>query len=167
MTEAPPSPFNSDMEISIGTSDHQSSGSQSTGTSEEEFLNNYINAKVAWPVDHDELVKTCQECTSFNLSLLLEKVSQRLSDLTENKNRAEEPLSIIKETLPPAGNLQTCRLLRLLLIVEFGIHYDVFAPSLVNNILGKIFQNLQGNENLESSVRLKSRKLSLILHKLL
>ncbi|XP_064117611.1 AP-4 complex accessory subunit Tepsin-like isoform X1 [Macrobrachium nipponense] len=165
-TDMPPSPFASDMEMSMGTSDHHLSESQSIGMSEEEFLNIYIHDKVVWPVDHNELVKTCQECTSYNLTLLLEKVLHKLSEFAENKTLAEESSAVVKETAPLAGSLQTCRLLRLLLMVEFGIHYDVFSPAQVNNILGKMFQNLQGNENLESSVRLKSRKLSLILHKL-
>ncbi|XP_068239668.1 AP-4 complex accessory subunit Tepsin-like [Palaemon carinicauda] len=165
-TDISPSPFTSDMEMSIGTSDHHLSESQSVGMSEEEFLNIYLHDKIAWPVDHNELVKTCQECTSFNLTLLLEKVSHKLGEFAENKALAEEPFAVVKETAPPVDSLQTCRLLRLLLIVEFGIQYDVFSPNQVNNILGKILQNLQGNENLESSVRLKSRKLSLILHKL-
>ncbi|XP_042234308.1 AP-4 complex accessory subunit Tepsin-like isoform X2 [Homarus americanus] len=64
----------------------------------------------------------------------------------------------------PTSNLSfaTTRLLILLLLVEFGIHYDILPPNLVNNLFGKTLQNLHENCSLQSIVRTKAKKLSLI-----
>lgn len=72
--------------------------------------------------------------------------------------------NVLTNDIPPTSTLSfpTTRILILLVLLEFGIHYDIFPPNLVNTVLGKTFQNLHENQNLESVIRMKAKKLSLI-----
>lgn len=60
---------------------------------------------------------------------------------------------------------KTARLLALLLLVEFAMHYDILPPALVHSQLGHTLITVHENKNLGSAVRLKARKLSLITSK--
>lgn len=71
-------------------------------------------------------------------------------------------------TQPPANldpDAKTIQLLALLLLVEFAMHYDILPPALVHSHLGHTLITVHENKNLESAVRLKARKLSLITSK--
>lgn len=71
-------------------------------------------------------------------------------------------------TQPPANfnpDSKTTRLLALLLLVEFAMHYDILPPALVHSHLGPMLVTVHESKNLESAVRLKARKLSLITSK--
>lgn len=71
-------------------------------------------------------------------------------------------------TQPPASlnpDAKTTKLLALLLLVEFAMHYDILPPALVHSHLGPMLVTVHGNKSLESAVRLKARKLSLITSK--
>lgn len=60
---------------------------------------------------------------------------------------------------------KTTSLLALLLLVEFAMHYDILPPTLVHSHLGHTLITVHENKSLESAVRLKARKLSLITSK--
>lgn len=60
---------------------------------------------------------------------------------------------------------KTTRLLALLLLVEFAMHYDILPPALVHSHLGQTLVTVHEDKNLESAVRLKAKKLSLITSK--
>lgn len=71
-------------------------------------------------------------------------------------------------TQPPASldpDAKTTRLLALLLLVEFAMHYDILPPALVHSHLGPMLVTMHESKSLESAVRLKARKLSLITSK--
>ena len=63
----------------------------------------------------------------------------------------------------PDSDLRTTKLLALLLLVEFGMHYDVLPAALVHSHLGHTLASVKENKNLESVVQLKAKKLSLII----
>ncbi|KAK7083922.1 hypothetical protein SK128_006587 [Halocaridina rubra] len=182
-TESPCSPSTSEMEGSLESCDHPLTGDQPTGPSVDDFLMNFLHPKNTWPLDHDQLKKTCQECTAYNLDVLLETISSKILELIERKglegslgisngDRNSEELRLSqseskKEVLPSQISFVTSRLLCLLLLVEFGLYYDTFAPNLINNILREMLQKLQVHENIDSVVKIKAKKLLLILAKLL
>lgn len=58
------------------------------------------------------------------------------------------------------------RLLVLLLLVEFGLHYEVFSPAVINSTLGVALTKVH-KEGAEAIVKTKARKLSLIVAKLM
>ncbi|XP_071530318.1 AP-4 complex accessory subunit Tepsin-like [Panulirus ornatus] len=191
--EATPSPLNSEMDLSLALVDQQPNEDLVVGIAEEEFLNNLLEPKVTWPVDHDRLVELCQKCASFDLNILLGKIISRVdslicgtshqevsqeNDIPSDKDDGFQMASSVEKKLDisfhsknvnandtePASTLSytATRLLMLLVLVEFGIHYDIFPPNLVCSVLGKTFQNLHENLNLDSMVRIKAKKLSLI-----
>lgn len=183
------SPITSDFDVSLGLADQQPSEEQVVGVMEEQFLNTLLNRKTLWPVDHDKLIELCQECTSLDISLLLRKISDKIILLNSDKTHLKEseyeksqehnemPSNTItlekslsaEDTQSKFFELPTCtmnfltrRLLVLLVLVEFGFYYDVFPPALITGCIGKTLQILQENQNLESMVRVKAKKLSLI-----
>ncbi|XP_069192009.1 AP-4 complex accessory subunit Tepsin isoform X2 [Procambarus clarkii] len=93
------------------------------------------------------------------------------SQINISENKLEMSFSstetLTNNAVLPANTISfaTTRLLILLLLVEFGIHYDIFPPNLINSVLGKTLQSLQENKNVNSMVRIKAKKLSLITHK--
>lgn len=144
-------------------------------------------------MEHDKLIELCRECTSFDLSLLLKKISDRIVLLSRGEKTPLKDLDVEKSqehnetpstsnklensfpseetpdkcsVLPMSTvNFSTTRLLVLLVLMEFGFHYDVFPPALINGCVGKTLQVLHENQNLESMVRVKAKKLSLITSK--
>ncbi|KAK4319397.1 hypothetical protein Pmani_009679 [Petrolisthes manimaculis] len=66
---------------------------------------------------------------------------------------------------PTTPSLNSVKLLVLLLLVEFGLHYEVFSPALINTTLGVVLAKVH-REGAESVVKTKARKLSLIVAKL-
>ncbi|MPC32424.1 AP-4 complex accessory subunit tepsin [Portunus trituberculatus] len=180
--ELPASPLTSDLDLSPGpASSHSSSDAHSSGAAEEQLLNTLTDAKMRWPLDHDMLVGISRDCATLNLPLLLGKISNKCSLLaapTTNDPQAGEisssstnyPFLIgcdSKDAVPPLASpdadTRTTRLLALLLLVEFGMHYDVLPPALVHSHLGQTLTAVKENKNLESAVQLKARKLSLIV----
>lgn len=183
------SSLNSETDLSLGLADQQQGEEQIPGIVEEEFLSNIFDAKMSWPVDHDRLVELCQKCAALDLAVLLEKINGKIVFLNDSttqlegsevnhsgasqmisttENKLETGISS-KEVLTNSAvlpsdtvSVATTRMLILLLLVEFGIHYDVFSPNLVNSALGKTFQRLTENLSLKQMVRTKAKKLSLI-----
>lgn len=169
------------MDLSLGpASSHSSSDANSAGAAEEQLLNTLTDSKVSWPLDHDMLVGMSRECATLNLALLLGKISSKCLVLTAdtiNDPQANESpsnslecsfvLGCDKKDAPPFASpdpdTRTTRLLALLLLVEFGMHYDVLPPALVHSHLGQTLITVKENKGLESAVRLKARKLSLII----
>lgn len=179
--EAPASPITSEMDLSLGPpSSHSSSDASSAGTAEEQLLNTFTDPKLRWPLDHDMLVGMSRECATLNLALLLGKINSKcllLATNTINDPQANESTSnsLEQPSVPgsdtnyappfasPDPDTRTTRLLALLLLVEFGMHYDVLPPALVHSHLGQTLNTVKENKGLESTVRLKARKLSLII----
>lgn len=179
--ELPSSPLTSDMDLSPGpASSHSSSDAHSSGAAEEQLLNTLTDAKMRWPLDHDMLVGMSRDCATLNLPLLLGKISSKCTLLaapTTDPQATDTPASSIdcpfltgcdgKDALPPLASpdaaTRTTRLLALLLLVEFGMHYDVLPPTLVHSHLGHTLTAVKENKNLESTVQLKAKKLSLIV----
>lgn len=141
---------------------------------------------MSWPIDHDKLLELCQECASLDVGLLLRKISGRIVTLSGDKNNLQDldnnKSSGVAGTLEysfrsadihnkggklPASTMDflTTRLLVLLVLVEFGFHYDIFPPAVLHVVLGNTFQNVHENQSLESVVRMKAKKLSLITSK--
>ena len=54
----------------------------------------------------------------------------------------------------------------MLILLEFGIHYDIFSPLLCKSLFADLLANISQCESIESKIKIKSKKISLILDKL-
>ncbi|KAG0725765.1 AP-4 complex accessory subunit tepsin [Chionoecetes opilio] len=181
MEEGAVSPLTSDPDLSPSLAPTSSLSSEAhSGAAEDHLLNTLTDSKTRWPLDHDKLVSMSQECVALNLSLLLAKISSKCLVLATNTNEpsvveaASDNLHcafLLGDTrasqslVGPDAETRATQLLSLLLLVEFGMHYDVLPPALVHSHLGNTLVTVKESKRLESAVRIKARKLSLIISK--
>ncbi|CAL4096301.1 unnamed protein product, partial [Meganyctiphanes norvegica] len=159
------------------------------GMSEEEFLQELLEDHKTWPLDHDKLRESCRKCLQHDLAFLLDKIGHSLARISstlalENKPQNKETLMTTtcgnidqKTALPQMSDSfiektelvvdeGTIQLMTLLLLIEFGLHYDIFSASLIQTNIGNILTGLHDKSEMDCMVKVKSKKICLILNKL-
>lgn len=174
--DTPPSPLSSSTDFSLPLPEQHSTEEIITGAAEEEYITKILYS-ASWPADPDQLIISCRESASFDLNVFFEKVTAKFSELCdvgtrrsdsaeEKKRDVDKPTQSTDITLTCEPDKVTVQLLMLLLLIEFGIHYDIYTPNIANTHLRKTFHTISTSKNIDSRVQTKAKKLRLILEKL-
>ncbi|XP_063602813.1 AP-4 complex accessory subunit Tepsin-like isoform X1 [Penaeus indicus] len=174
--DTPPSPLSSNVDFSLPLPEQHSTEEIVAGAAEEEYIMKILYS-ASWPADPDRLIISCRESASFDLNVFFEKVTAKFAELcdvgTRSSDSAEDkprdidtPTQSTDITSSCEPDKVTVQLLMLLLLIEFGIHYDIYSPNIANTHLRKTFQTISTSKNLDSRVQIKAKKLRLILEKL-
>lgn len=173
--DTPPSPLSSNVDFSLPLPEHHSTEEVSAGAAEEDYITKILYS-ASWPADPDQLIISCRESASFDLNVFFEKVTAKFAELCDVRTRSldsAEDKARVEDTPTQSRDLASCKpdnvtvqLLMLLLLIEFGIHYDIYAPNIANTHLRKTFQTISTSKNIDSRAQTKAKKLLLILEKL-